>query len=357
MRYMISGGGTGGHIYPAIAIADEIKKRDPEAEILFIGAENGLECQLVPAAGYSLEAITVSYLKRKLSFHNVKSAKMLLQGLVQVKRLIEQFRPDYVIGTGGYVTGPVVYVAAKKGIFTLIHEQNAYPGLTNRFLNKYVSVVALSFQEAAKYFKQKDNLTLTGNPIRSNYYTINKEKARTYFPEFKKHKMVLISGGSGGSSNINQTVELMLQQYNNTEYYLYWATGKTHYETTVRNLKEKGTEATGHRIVPYIDEMPEALLACDLIVGSAGAITIAEIQAAQRYAVLIPKAYTADNHQEKNARMLEITGRATVILEKELTPEKLHQAILQGLEMKEPEKQEMPAKLPVEMIVEKLGIE
>lgn len=353
---MISGGGTGGHIYPAIAIADEIKKRDPEAEIIFIGSENGLECQLVPAAGYSLESITVTYLKRKLSLHNLKSAKMLLKGLFQVKRLIDRFRPDFVIGTGGYVSGPVVYVAAKKGIYTLIHEQNAYPGLTNRFLSKHVSVVALSFQEAAQHFKKKDNLTLTGNPIRSAYYTLTKEKTRINFPEFNNRKMVLISGGSGGSSNINKTVQSVLEKYPNSEYSLFWSTGKIHYERTISNLKEKGIDLAGHRVVPYIDEMPEALLACDLVVGSAGAISIAEIQAAQRYSILIPKAYTADNHQEKNARMLEKTGRATVILEKELTSERLHQAITQGLKVKKPEKKEMPVKLSAEMIVEKLEV-
>lgn len=357
MRYIISGGGTGGHIYPAIAIADEIKKRDPEADILFIGARSGLECQLVPAAGYRIQTITVSYLKRKLSFHNVKSAKMLIQGLIQVKKLIEDFRPHRVIGTGGYVSAPVVYVAARKGIYTLIHEQNAYPGLTNRFLNKHASVVALSFQEAAKHFKRKDNLALTGNPIRSAYYTLNKEKARSYFPEFQHDKMVLISGGSGGSTLINEAVIALLQKYEFPGYYLYWSTGKLHYELIARILKEKGIEAVGHRIVPYIDEMPEALLACDVMVGSAGAITIAEVQAAQRYAILIPKAYTADNHQEKNARMLEKTGMATVIPEKEISPEKLHQAIIKGLSIKGPEKREIPSKLPVEMIVEKLGIQ
>ncbi|SDY41883.1 undecaprenyldiphospho-muramoylpentapeptide beta-N-acetylglucosaminyltransferase [Tindallia californiensis] len=356
MRYIISGGGTGGHIYPAIAIAEEIKKRDAEADILFVGAKDRLECRLVPAAGYKMKVIPISYLKRKISVHNLKSAAMLMRGLVAVKKIIEEFEPDYVIGTGGYVSAPVVYVAAKKGIFTLIHEQNAYPGLTNRFLNKHVSVVALSFQEAAQYFKRKDNLTLTGNPIRAAYYTLSREKARGYFPEFENRKMVLVSGGSGGSLLINNAIISLLKKKNNLGYSFYWATGKAHYEKVIKKLEEEKIPHSMHYIAPYIDTMPEALIACDLVIGSAGAITIAEIQAANRYAVLIPKAYTAGNHQEKNAFLLEKSGQATVIKEKDLSPETLHESIVNGLQTTSNIAREVPLKLPVEQIVEKLGI-
>jgi len=331
MRYLISGGGTGGHIYPAIAIADRIREAEPDASILFVGTPKGLEMELVSAAGYEIEPITVSYLKRKLSFHNVKSLGMLLKGLTEVGRIIRRFKPDWVIGTGGYVSGPVVYLAAKKGIKTLIHEQNAFPGLTNRILSKYVDVVALSFEEAGDHFRNKDRLVVTGNPIRKEYYQLTEDEARKNFPEYDKKKMVLIAGGSGGSASINTAVKEMTQGSSQLPFKLLWATGTHHFEQMKSVIDEEGFNTAGHQMVPYIHRMPYALKACDLVVCSAGAITIAEVQASQKYSILIPKAYTADNHQEKNARMMEAYGYATVIREEDLTGDLLYQQILNGL--------------------------
>ncbi|MEN1759525.1 undecaprenyldiphospho-muramoylpentapeptide beta-N-acetylglucosaminyltransferase [Anoxynatronum sibiricum] len=331
MRYLISGGGTGGHIYPAIAIADRIVEAEPDASILFVGTQKGLEMELVTAAGYEIKPITVSYLKRKLSLHNVKSLGMLLKGLTEAGKIIRQFKPDWVIGTGGYVSGPVVYLAAKKGIKTLIHEQNAFPGLTNRILSKHVDVVALSFEEAACHFRKKDRLVVTGNPIRKEYYQLTVDEARKSFPEYDEKKMVLIAGGSGGSSSINTAVHEMIKHSEELPFKLLWATGKNHYNQMKNIIDEQKLKQCGHQIVPYIHRMPYALKACDLVVCSAGAITIAEIQASEKYAILIPKAYTADNHQEKNARMMESCGFATVIREEELNGALLYQQILNGL--------------------------
>jgi UDP-N-acetylglucosamine--N-acetylmuramyl-(pentapeptide) pyrophosphoryl-undecaprenol N-acetylglucosamine transferase len=331
MRYLISGGGTGGHIYPAIAIADRIRESEPTAEILFVGAANGLEMDLVPDAGYRIIPITVSYLRRKLSWHNVRSAFMLMKGLIESRQILKDFEPDWVIGTGGYVSGPVLYVAAKKRYKTMIHEQNAFPGLTNRILSAHVDFVALSFEEAKRYLKRTVNVVVTGNPIRKEYYQLTQMEARESFPEYKNRSMVLISGGSGGSLHINQAIEEMLQQKPSLPFKLYWATGKRHYNRMKSAISSETFSEAGHQMVPYIDNMPYALKACDLVVCSAGAITIAEVQASDKYSILIPKAYTAENHQEKNALMMEEYGYATVIRELDLTGELLYQKILDGL--------------------------
>jgi len=331
MRYLISGGGTGGHIYPAIAIADRILEADPGASILFVGAEKGLELELVPKAGYQIQPITVTYLKRKISWHNLKSAGMLIKGMMDARKILSSFKPDWVIGTGGYVSGPVVYLAAKKGIRTMIHEQNAFPGLTNRILSRYVDVIALSFEEARRYLKNKSRTVVTGNPIRKEYYQLTHQDARKHYPEYKNRYMVLISGGSGGSLQINQAVEEMLRKYTFLPFNLYWATGKHHYEQVKKRCFTHDFVEAGHQMVSYIDRMPYALKACDLIVCSAGAITIAEVQASDKFAVLIPKAYTAEDHQVMNARMMEAQGNAVVIQEQDLTGELLYQNILEGL--------------------------
>ncbi len=334
MRYLLSGGGTGGHIYPAIAIADRIREGDPEAEILFVGAVNGLELDLVPKHGYLIKAITVSYLKRSFSIHNVKSGLKLIKGLYESFTILRAFKPDWVIGTGGYVSGPILFVAARRGHKTLIHEQNAYPGLTNRILSKFVNKIAVSFDEAIKFFKNKDNITVTGNPIRKEYYELSDEEAKKSFPEYSDQKMVLISGGSGGASKINHVVEGMIDKYKMLPFSLYWATGKKYFRTVEKHVVNDHFIESGHQIVPYINNMPHALKACDIIVCSAGAITIAEVQMSNKYAVLIPKAYTAENHQEKNALMMENEGHGTVITEQDLTPELLFSRIVQGLKCK-----------------------
>jgi len=331
MRYLISGGGTGGHIYPAIAVADRIIEGDPKAEILFIGAVNGLELDLVPDHGYQIEKITVSYLKRSISIHNLKSAAMLMKGLYQANKILSEYKPDWVIGTGGYVSGPIVFMAAKRGYKTLIHEQNAYPGLTNRFLSRYVQIIAVSFQEAIKYFNNKQAVSVTGNPIRKEYYQISEKEARSRFPEYIDKYMVLISGGSGGSARINQAVEEMLRKHEDLPFSIYWATGKKFYREVEKRILTDRFITGGHYMVPYIDNMPYVLKACDIVVCSAGAITIAEVQASNKYAILIPKAYTAENHQKKNALMVASQGQGTVINEQELSGKLLLDKIVEGL--------------------------
>ena len=323
MRVVISGGGTGGHIYPAIAIANKIKEKIPQAQILFIGTAQGLESDIVPKAGYDIETITVSYLRRKVSLHNIKSAGMLLKGLWEARNIIKNFKPDIVIGTGGFVCGPVVFMAAKMGIKTLIHEQNVFPGITNKILGNYVNKIAISFEEAEKYFKGKSKLVVTGNPVRQEFFSITTEDAKSRYKGQNNKPLVLVVGGSGGSIDINKAVMELLIEKPNNNFEVLLVTGKRHYEEVMKNLSKNKEVFKYNQIMEYIDDMPHALKACDLIICSAGAITITEINAVGKPSILVPKAYTAENHQEYNARALENRGAAVVIKEDQLNSKEL----------------------------------
>ncbi|SNS24467.1 UDP-N-acetylglucosamine-N-acetylmuramylpentapeptide N-acetylglucosamine transferase [Anaerovirgula multivorans] len=335
MKVIISGGGTGGHIYPAIAIANKIKEKNPNSQILFIGTEKGLESDIVPKAGYDIKTITVSHLRRKLSFHNVKSGGMLLKGLWQARKIIKNFKPDIVIGTGGFVCGPVVFMAAQMGIKTMIHEQNVFPGITNKILGRYVDRIAISFEEASKYFKERNKLIVTGNPIRQEFFSISTEVAKEKYKSEKENPLVLIVGGSGGSIGLNKTVTDMMIKHPSIDFEILLVTGKKHYSEVINNISQHKHILKYYKILAYIDDMPYALKACDLIICSAGAITITEINAVGKPSILIPKAYTAENHQEYNARALEKRGAALVIKENDLNADHLYSSIQEVLQNKE----------------------
>ncbi|ABW18923.1 undecaprenyldiphospho-muramoylpentapeptide beta-N-acetylglucosaminyltransferase [Alkaliphilus oremlandii] len=326
MRVILSGGGTGGHIYPAISIANKIKEQHPKAEILFIGTENGMESEIVPKAGYPIKYVTVSYLKRKISLHNVKSAAMLLKGIAEARKIIKEFKPDIVIGTGGFVCGPVLYMASKLGIRTMIHEQNVFPGLTNRILDRYVDRIALSFKDAEKYFKHKNKLVVTGNPIRSDFMEVTEVEASARYKTDSDLPLVLVVGGSGGALKINRAVVEILNQYQPNKYRLLLVTGKRLYKSTLESINAESLQSK-HKVFAYVNDMPHALKACDLIVCSAGAITIAEVTAVGKASILIPKAHTAENHQEYNANAMGNKGAAVVIREDELSGEILNKKI------------------------------
>ncbi len=324
MRIIISGGGTGGHIYPAITIANKIKEKHPSVEILFIGTEKGMESKIIPKAGYPIKFITVSYLQRKVSIHNVKSIAKLCKGLFEAKKIIKEFKPTIVIGTGGFVCGPVLFMASKLKIKTLIHEQNVYPGITNKILERHVDRIAISFREASRHFKNKNKLVVTGNPIRSEFLDVAEKEAKEMYSSDKP--LVLIVGGSGGASKINSAVVHMLKKYEPQHFKLILVTGKRFYDNTIKNIG-LGGPARDHEVVPYIDDMPHALKACDLIVCSAGAITIAEITAMGKPSILIPKAYTAENHQHHNANVMASRGASLLVRECELDGDILNEKI------------------------------
>lgn len=320
MRYIITGGGTGGHINPGIAIAKEIKANEPDAEILFVGTENGLEGNLVPREGFDIRFIEVKGFRRKLSIDTFKTIGKLLKSFGQIRRIFREFKPDAVIGTGGYVCGPVVLSAALKKIPTLIHEQNAFPGVTNKILSRYVDEVAISFEESRSRFNGKAKITLTGNPIRNELFLLDKDKAREKISLPKDEPMVVIFGGSLGAEHINDCViDMIINHHKEISYKLILATGLKNYDKLIKNIKYPLPENI--QIVPYIYNMGEVLAAADLAVTRGGAITVSELSALGVPSILIPSPFVAENHQEFNARALEGRGAAVVILQCQLTSE------------------------------------
>jgi len=325
VKVILSGGGTGGHIYPALTIADQIKKLRPEAEIIFVGTQQGLEKDIIPRYGYPLKFIEVAGFKRSLSFDTIRSFYKMLQGLMDARKIVLEESPDLVIGTGGYVCGPIVWMAAKYGIPTCIQEQNAMPGMTNKILAGSVKKVFLGYKEAEKYFAGKSaKLEYTGNPIRTEILDCSKEEAYAELGLDPQKKTILVSGGSRGARSINnamQEVEIALSD--REEIQVLHATGEVNYEKYMADIKQKGGVGSNIFIKPYLHNMPKALAVADLAVFRAGAIGLAELMAKGIPSILVPYPYATANHQEFNARAVEAKGAARVVLDKEMSGEKI----------------------------------
>ncbi len=328
MKVLIAGGGTGGHINPGLAIAKYIMKKNPSAEITFVGTKKGLETRLVPREGFTLETITVRGFRRKLSLDTVLALKELVQSFFQASRLIKKLRPDVVIGTGGYVCGPVLYVAAKKGIPTLIHESNAFPGITNRLLERYVNCVAISFKDAEKYFKNKEKLVHTGNPVRQELLNTNRESVLNKLDIVEGKPLLVAMGGSRGARKINETVVEMLNTRFKGEFNLIFATGESQFDDIKLSVCLDEKYKSMVKVVPYIYDVGQVYAASNLMICRAGAITISELQTMGIPSILIPSPYVTANHQEHNARSLEKDGGAVVILENELNADILYNSII-----------------------------
>ncbi len=331
MKVLITGGGTGGHIYPALAIARKIKMECKNADILYVGTEKGLEAELVPKEGFRFKTIRVQGFSRKLSKDTFKSIKELFLGLNDAKNVINDFKPDIVIGTGGYVCGPLVLLAALKKIPTMIHEQNAFPGVTNRILSRFVDKIAGSFEESNKYFKDASKLVITGNPIRQDIVDFDKKIAYRELNIEQNKPFVFSFGGSGGQKKLNDAMlDVIVKNYDNNHIQIIHVTGKRLYDNFMKELKQKGINELKDniRVYPYFYEVPEALSIADLIITSGGAIAIAEITAVGIPSILVPKAYTTENHQEYNARALEKNGASIVILEKDLNGDLLNKELM-----------------------------
>lgn len=329
MRVLLTGGGTAGHINPAIAIANYIKEKEPDSEFLFVGTPHGLEKTLVPKCGYNIEFIEVMGLRRSLSPQNIKVFFNYIKSMGDSARIIKKFKPDVVIGTGGYVCAPVVKAAHKKKIPTLIHEQNVFPGLAIKMLAGKADVTAISFEETRSKIKAK-NMVLTGNPLRPNLFEKHDADAVRRQYGFNEKPIALMFGGSLGAEKMNEALTEMLADKKTDSFNLIAATGERHYDGVVKTLRNKGVDIekiSNVKVVPYIYNMEEIFSTADVIVGRAGAITVSEITAMGKAAVLIPSPYVAHNHQEYNARYLEKNGAAKVILESELSGEKLAEEI------------------------------
>lgn len=321
MKFVISGGGTGGHIYPALALIRAIRKRDPEAEFLYIGTEKGLESTIVRREGIPFEAIEITGFKRALSLENVKTVTRFFKGVTRSKALIRAFKPDAVIGTGGYVCGPVVYAAAKLNIPTLIHEQNSVAGLTNKFLSRYANRVAICFEEVSDSFAA-EKVVFTGNPRASEVVGIESGDVLTEYGLEQDKPTVLVFGGSRGARGINEAVEANLTKIGKRGYQLLYVTGDAHFE----KIKEKLADMELNKnisIQPFIYDMPKVLNVCTLVVSRAGATSLAELTALGVPSILIPSPYVTANHQAKNAESLAKKAAASVIAESDLTPIRL----------------------------------
>jgi len=330
MKVIMTGGGTGGHIYPAIAIADEIKKREPEAEILFVGAERGLEKTLVPERGYDIELITVAGFNRKNLVKNVEVMKKLMKGNKQAKEIISSFKPDFVVGTGGYASGPLVRAAQKAGIPSYIQEQNAYPGVTNKLLEKHVRKVFLGFAWAGEHFKHVEKQVITGNPVRDEFFSVDKAKARADLG-FKDGEFVLLAfGGSQGAGRINKAMISVIKRLaEQKDIKIILGAGSYYYEAILAHLKEEDYELPDNvEIKEYIHDMASYLKAADLVVCRSGALTVAETTACGTPAIFIPSPNVTGNHQYYNALAVCEGGGAEVIEEKDLDNDKLIDEIL-----------------------------
>jgi len=329
-KIILAGGGTGGHIYPAIAIAQALNKNFPNSEILFIGTEKGLEKELVKKAGFPLKTIRVKGFRRKLSLDTLVSIKELVHGAVESLSIIKNEKPDFVIGTGGYVAGPVVFFASILGIPSVIHEQNVIPGITNKVLARFVDRIFISFSDSLKYFPKEKTL-LVGNPVRKEIAQGNRLSARKKFGLSPDLPVVLCFGGSQGAARINDAICYIIEAIKDTaRFQLIHITGKNHYDKIKSFLANKGidTDKLGHIIVkPYIHEMQDAYAAADLVISRAGALSISELTVCGKPAILIPLPTAANHHQDFNANFMEKNGAAVVLTEDRLSGEKLFSTI------------------------------
>ncbi len=326
LRIIVSGGGTGGHIYPALSIADRIKSENEGAKVLYIGTKKGLESKIVPKSGYDFKTVTVNGFQRKISIENMKRLMMFFKGICEAASIIRSFKPDVVIGTGGYVSGPVVFCAAIMKVPTVVHEQNAFPGITNKFLSRFTDKVLISFEDARKFFKSAQEVEFTGNPVRKEIVDANKIESRKKLGIPLDKKMVLSVGGSGGSRKINDAMLSVIEQFCEKDIAFVHATGNDHFESFSKDFSNEGLKDY-QTVLPYIDNMPDVLAACDMVICSAGAITLSEVTCLGKPAIVIPKAHTAENHQEYNARSVEENGAGVMILEKDITADMIAQNI------------------------------
>ncbi|MFV1979542.1 MAG: undecaprenyldiphospho-muramoylpentapeptide beta-N-acetylglucosaminyltransferase [Rhodothermia bacterium] len=319
-RILFAGGGTGGHVYPAIAIADAVRTLDPDATIAFVGTKERLEWTAVPKAGYPIQPITVSGFQRSFSAQNLTFPFKLAKGLVESWSFVGDFDPDVVVGTGGYVSGPVLWTAGLRGRLTLIQEQNAYAGMTNRLLAGKARRIHIAFPEAKRYFPE-GKCVVSGNPVRQSLSNANRREARRHYEIPDRAHVVLVFGGSLGSIPLNNALREQIGTIlSSAETYVIWQTGPRHFDGLA---PEVGHERL--RLLPYIDRMDLAYAAADLVVGRAGAITCSELMVTGTPAILIPARAVAEDHQTKNARALADREAAVLLPEDEI--EKLSSVI------------------------------
>lgn len=312
-KFILSGGGTGGHIYPAIAIADELKKRYPDAEFLFVGANDRMEMQRVPQAGYSIKGLQIAGIQRKLSLKNLLLPFKLLKSLYQARQIIQKFQPDAVIGTGGYASAPTLKAAQWLKVPYFIQEQNSFAGITNKWVSKKANKIFVAYQNMEKFFP-KAKIQITGNPIREGLTTIQ-DKNKNAFESFSLDEnkfTLLVLGGSLGAKSINQLISSNLSFFQENEVQILWQCGKFYYD----EYKEKQTEMV--QVHPFIENMNDAYAVADVIISRAGASSVSELCVVGKPVIFVPSPNVAEDHQTKNAQAIADEKAAILIKETEL---------------------------------------
>lgn len=326
LRIIVSGGGTGGHIFPAISIANAIRSIRPDTEFLFVGAEGKMEMEKVPAAGYKIEGLWISGLQRKLSLSNLAFPFKVWSSLRKARKIIKKFKPDAVIGTGGFASGPVLKVAAGKGIPTLIQEQNSYAGITNKLLSKKVNRICVAYSGMDKFFPQH-KILLTGNPVRQDILNLEgkRERGLEFFGLDGTKKIILVIGGSLGARTINESILTSLDEFAANNVQLVWQTGKSFFETADVAVKKKGN---GMKAFAFIQRMDYAYAVADIVVSRAGASSVSELCIVRKPTILVPSPNVAEDHQTKNAQAL-VTHHAAVLIKDAEAREKLGKEAVQ----------------------------
>lgn len=310
-RYLFAGGGTGGHLYPAIAVAQKIREIQPSAEILFIGTKTKIESKVVPQKGFNFKSIWISGFSRKLNFTNLLFPIKLFVAMMQSLWINIKFKPQVAIGTGAYVSGPAIWGATFMGAKGVLLEQNSYPGVTNRLLEKKVQKIFLSFEESKKYFRDKTKLDVTGNPIRIDITLSNKDEVKKQYELSLSKKTLVIIGGSLGAKSINEVIQSKLDELINLGIQVLWQTGEIYYE------QYSSSESENVKVVKYFDDIAKAYSVADLIIARAGATTIAEIAHLGLPVIFVPSPNVAENHQYKNAEVLKNANAAELIEDNE----------------------------------------
>ena len=321
-RYIISGGGTGGHIFPAISIADKLKEREPGCEILFVGASGRMEMEKVPAAGYKIIGIPISGLKRSLSLDNLKLPFKILKAVRMAKKIIRDFRPDVVIGVGGYASAPTLWAAQRLHIPTVIQEQNSYAGLTNKIVCKKAKSICVAYDGMEKFFPA-DRIVFTGNPTRKNirkYSSEDREKGRQLFHLDGSKKTLFIVGGSLGSGTLNKSMRKWISEKHGEDFQIIWQCGK-YYEPECRKFIEEH-QPENIRLQAFISDMDAAYAAADLVISRAGACSISELQIVGKPTIFVPSPNVTEDHQTHNAMSLVRKDAAMIVKDAE-APEKL----------------------------------
>jgi UDP-N-acetylglucosamine--N-acetylmuramyl-(pentapeptide) pyrophosphoryl-undecaprenol N-acetylglucosamine transferase len=314
LKFILSGGGTGGHIYPAIAIANELKSRFPDAEFLFVGAKDKMEMQKVPQAGYQIKGLWIAGLQRRLTFDNALFPIKLMSSLLKAKKIIKDFKPDVVIGTGGFASGPLLQMANNAGIPTVIQEQNSFPGITNKLLSKKANAICVAYENLERFFP-KEKMILTGNPVRQDLIDIasKREEAVHYFNLDANKKTVLVLGGSLGSRRINQLIAKEIDNFITNNVEVIWQCGKFYFDEYKHFNDNKNVQ-----VLSFIDKMDLVYAAADVIISRAGASSVSELCIVGKPVIYIPSPNVAEDHQTKNAKAIVDKKGAILIKESDL---------------------------------------